>query len=101
MQNLFYFLIHANTEKDETPTAKVKCKPKKKKYKPRNTALLKITVDISMKMDRRFIAIPPLLDVSKAFDTVNFKRLYHKFKIIFGFLEFRYSEPDNLICFNR
>jgi Reverse transcriptase (RNA-dependent DNA polymerase) len=39
------------------------------------TALLKITDDISMELDCRFITILALLDFSKAFDTVNFKPL--------------------------
>jgi hypothetical protein len=49
------------------------------------TALLKITDDISMEMDRKFITILVLLDFSKAFDTVNFKLLCHKLKTIFFF----------------
>jgi Reverse transcriptase (RNA-dependent DNA polymerase) len=49
------------------------------------TALLKITDDISMELDRRFITILALLDFSKAFETVNFKLLCQKLKTIFFF----------------
>jgi retron-type reverse transcriptase len=49
------------------------------------TALLKITDDISMEMERKFVTILALLDFSKAFDTVNFKKLCHKLKTIFFF----------------
>jgi retron-type reverse transcriptase len=49
------------------------------------TALLKITDDISIDLDRRFISILVLLDFSKAFDTVNLKLLCHKLEKLFHF----------------
>jgi Reverse transcriptase (RNA-dependent DNA polymerase) len=48
-------------------------------------ALLKITDDISMDFDRNFIPILALLDISSAFDTVNFKLLCQKLKNLFNF----------------
>jgi Reverse transcriptase (RNA-dependent DNA polymerase) len=51
------------------------------------TALLKITDDISMDLDRNFISVLVLLDFSKAFDTVNFKILCQKLKNLFNFSE--------------
>jgi Reverse transcriptase (RNA-dependent DNA polymerase) len=38
-----------------------------------------------MEIDRKFITILALLDFSKAFDTVNFKKLCHKLKTVFFF----------------
>jgi hypothetical protein len=49
------------------------------------TALLKITDDILVELDRKFQTILVLLDFSKAFDTVNFKLLCQKLKTQFGF----------------
>jgi Reverse transcriptase (RNA-dependent DNA polymerase) len=49
------------------------------------TALLKITDDILVDLDRKFITILVLLDFSKAFDTVNFKLLCQKLKNQFYF----------------
>jgi Reverse transcriptase (RNA-dependent DNA polymerase) len=49
------------------------------------TALLKITDDISIELDRKFITILALLDFSKAFDTVNYKLLCQKLKTQFNF----------------
>jgi Reverse transcriptase (RNA-dependent DNA polymerase) len=49
------------------------------------TALLKITDDISMNLDRKHITILALLDFSKAFDTVNHKILCQKLKAYFNF----------------
>jgi Reverse transcriptase (RNA-dependent DNA polymerase) len=49
------------------------------------TALLKITDDISVNLDRNFISILTLLDFSNAFDTVNFKLLCQKLKNLFSF----------------
>jgi Reverse transcriptase (RNA-dependent DNA polymerase) len=51
------------------------------------TALLKITDDISLELDRNFISILTLLDFSKAFDSVNFKLLCQKLKNQFYFSE--------------
>jgi Reverse transcriptase (RNA-dependent DNA polymerase) len=42
------------------------------------TALLKITDDISMNSDRKFLTILGILDFSKAFDTVNHELLCQK-----------------------
>jgi Reverse transcriptase (RNA-dependent DNA polymerase) len=51
------------------------------------TALLKITDDIAMDMDKNFMSILVLLDFSRAFDTVNFKLLCQKLKTMFNFSE--------------
>jgi len=51
------------------------------------TALLKITDDISMDLDRNLISILVLLDFSKAFDTVSFQLLCQKLKNLFNFSE--------------
>jgi Reverse transcriptase (RNA-dependent DNA polymerase) len=49
------------------------------------TALLKITDDISIEMDRRPTTILVLLDFSNTFDTANFKFQCHKLKNLFHF----------------
>jgi hypothetical protein len=51
------------------------------------TALLKITDDIAINMDKNLISILVLLDFSKAFDTVNFKLLCQKLRNLFRFSE--------------
>jgi Reverse transcriptase (RNA-dependent DNA polymerase) len=50
-----------------------------------NTALLKITDDIGMDMDNNLMSILVLLDFSKTFGTVNFKR--QKLRNVFRFFE--------------
>jgi Reverse transcriptase (RNA-dependent DNA polymerase) len=51
------------------------------------TALLKITDDVAMDMDKNLMTILVLLDFSKAFDTVNFKLLCQKLRNLFRFSE--------------
>jgi Reverse transcriptase (RNA-dependent DNA polymerase) len=51
------------------------------------TALLKITDDILMDLDRKLLTILVLLDFSKAFDTVNHDLLLRKLKSFYFFSE--------------
>jgi hypothetical protein len=52
------------------------------------TALLKVTVDISVELERKFLTILVLLDFSKAFDTISHDLLGQKFNFLFNFSDF-------------
>jgi hypothetical protein len=52
------------------------------------TALLKVTGDISVELERKFFTILVLLDFSKAFDTISHNLLSQKFNFLFNLSDF-------------
>jgi hypothetical protein len=51
------------------------------------TALLKVTDDISIELERKFLTILVILDFSKAFDTVSHDVLCQKLHSLFNFTD--------------